>query len=115
MGKGADRQEYIHNLAGTILAGNSVYPKDAKELFQWYSGMVSRRLNQFTDQTLGKIVACGISRTAAGDNGNTSIAEVRGCVPLDLFFDGRRLLLELAVTVVIAAMMDIIKSRANKD
>jgi curved DNA-binding protein CbpA len=114
MGKTADRQKYIHNLAGTIMGGNYVYPKDAEELFRWYSVLVSEKLRQFSDQTLGKIVACGISAKEAEANKKTSVFQVQGFEPLQLNIDGRSLLLEIAVTAVIAAMMDIIRARARR-
>lgn len=115
MGKKTDRQKYIHNLAGTIMpAGTYVYPKHAHELFQWYAEIVSTKLGQFSDQTLGKIVACGISTTEADIRKNTSISAVQGYESLDLRDDGRSLLLEMAVTVVIAAMMDILRARARE-
>lgn len=115
MGKGADRQKYIHNLAGTILARNYVYPENARELFQLYAGTVSKRLSQFTDQALGKVAACGVSindDAAAGEN--TCIYDVlRGTLP-NWEKNGRELLMELAVAAVIAAMMDIIRARVSK-
>jgi hypothetical protein len=114
MGKTADREKYIHNMAGTIMGGNYVYPKNAKELHGWYHGLVSQKLKKFSDQTLGKIAACGISGFEM-DTKNTTISEVRDHVPFSLGFDGRSLLLEIAVTVVIGAMMDIIRARARRD
>ncbi|MDP2665807.1 MAG: hypothetical protein Q8P23_04240 [bacterium] len=115
MGKMSGRQKYIHNLAGTILGSNHVYPKDPAELFKWYGSNVSDKIEKFGDETLGKIAACGLSIYESGATGEfTTIYEVRSSAPLLWMKNGRSLLLEIATASVIAAMMDIIRARTKK-
>ncbi|MDO8593403.1 MAG: hypothetical protein Q7R59_00700 [bacterium] len=114
MGKTINRHLYIHNLAGTIMTGTYVYPQHAKELFQLYAGTISKRLNLVTDQTLGKIAACGISIKDDAALENTSLYDVLHGSLSNWEKSGRELLMELAVATVIAAMMDIIRARTAK-
>lgn len=115
------RQMYIHNLARTMMGQFKIPPCDLdfgereipEELFRGYGSSLEARLAQFSDETLGKIAASGLSLDDNNSRGNTPLFSVRGEWDLKWKEGGRKLLLQIATVTVIAAMTDIVQS-SNK-
>ena len=113
---------YIHNLTKQLIGEIGVTsrdaaldPKDAaKKLYS--NEMVYNYLwvwlNQRSPETLGKIAVCGISLEQVHDMGSRKIAisQVSERSIFSAETDGRDVLVELCIRVIIAKMADILSS-----
>ncbi|MDB5266512.1 MAG: hypothetical protein JWN89_327 [Parcubacteria group bacterium] len=113
---------YIHNLAKQLIGEISVTsrdaaldPKDAaKKLYsnEMIYNYLWVWLTQRSPETLGKIAVCGISLEQVHDMGSRKIAisQVSERSIFSAETDGRDVLVELCIRVIIAKMADILSS-----
>ena len=113
---------YIHNLAKQLIGGLGVTSRDAefdpkeaaKKLYSNKKIYNDLRvwLNERSPETLGKIAVCGISLEQQHDMDSRKIAISQ--VSSDWIFsaekDGRDILVEICIRVIIAKMADILSS-----
>ena len=129
MGK-FNSQQYIHNLAGTLMkriqvSSQTFRPQEARADLAQQVGKrciayLFKIVSEFSPETLGKIAACGIGLADDSMLTNTSLWEVTNG---DMKWysgeagpgaDGRRVLTYLALGAIIAAITDIVRAAHAK-
>jgi len=122
---GHDRQQYIHNVARTLQGRIEIWPTRfehyeyaedlAKKIQEQHFLPLYQTVNQWTDETLGKVAACGLSITHH-DKGTTLYQVIEGDTRRygGAGSGGRGLLLSIAITAIIAAMTDNIRADQGK-
>ena len=115
---GKHEQEYIHNVARTIMGQLGINPSTvtlepalAQELYEKFGASVCGLVTRWSNPTLGRIAACGLDWVS---NVNTSLYDVHCATWLSKKDSGIVLLREIATTAIIAAMTDIVRAAHEK-
>lgn len=120
MGKRADEKKYIHNFARTLRGKVGVLPgffeanKSAERIceiiIEGYGTKIQTSLTELSNETLGRIVGCGLSHDDYDNSAGTSLHQAMGTVGRNFFgntmHSGSSHLHMIAFYAVVAAMAD---------
>lgn len=123
--------QYLHNLANTLIGQLNIEWRDgtkfphgfnAQHLYENRRTDIRLVLIRMNPATLGKIVWGGlanndprtestVTRQGVTERGKTSLYEVHCGAYLSKYDSGREILIELAITTIVAEMTDILRKR----
>lgn len=127
--------EYITGVAKTLIGKLGITWRDARRFGESFSAQtlyaqrerdVRREVREMRPDTLGKIAVHGLSKhdprterqpkpSGVTDEGRTSLYAVHCGSYLSKYDSGRDILIDLAVTAIIAEMTDVLRGRMNRE
>ena len=117
--------KYLYNVANQLVGKLKVFdetqpPVRAEDVPHFFSGAVYAELQKWSSAKLGELATYG--RELGGEEAasgkvpyRTSLYQVHNGGWLDKYASGRNLLLSIATTTVLAAMMDVVRNRRPQD
>lgn len=113
-----NRNEYVRNVARTMAGSLGLqlrfvknHPRVADDLLASAGGAIRTRLKRWSDESLGRVAACGraFGDPFDGRKAPHSLYAVHCSDWLDKYASGRDLLEAIAATAIIAAMCDLVR------